>query len=298
MKLDGAALHHDRVPPQESAGGHSTRDELFTETQGTSIGARLLLTFLILSGIGGALFMVSGAVAYFGSSARSTTVQGAAPGVSAAGTDGGPARPGPGDTVTTSQVELLVESVAAAPRVGGQFMSATAPEGSTYVVVRYTIKNISAKPLGMFDKPSVHLVDPAGVEYDEDLGGTAAYATSTDLDEKVLSDLNPGIRTRGAAVFNVATDRFKPETWSVVIKADQRVVYRLTSPRPPAAPPVLQPPAGPSPSPAAVAEPARVEAPPADEGTTSDEAAPSGEADHSGETKPSDAASGKPVDQP
>ena len=198
MKLAGAALHHDRVPPPESTGGLSTRDELFTETQGTSVGARVLLGILIMGGVGAAIIMVSGAVTYFGGPTRSTTVQYAVPGVSAAGTDSGPSRPGPGETVTTPRVELLVESVETATHLGGQFMAATAPAGSLYVVVRYTIKNISAEPLGMFAQPSVHLADQAGVEYDTDFGASAAYTTTaTDLDEKVLSDLNPGIRTRG-----------------------------------------------------------------------------------------------------
>ena len=124
-----------------------------------------------------------------------------------------------GETVRTSRFELTVDSIESRKTVGGEFLSETAPEGSIYVAVRFTVKNISNQPIGMFSQPIVTLVDQSGTRYESDLGATSTYATEAKLSEKVVSDLNPGVTVTGARVFHVAEDRFSLSTWRVQIHA-------------------------------------------------------------------------------
>ena len=70
------------------------------------------------------------------------------------------------------------------------------PEGAVYVAVEYEYKNISKQPISSWDLPTVGLAD----------GNDAVYAQDADADwyfdgysdEKLLSDMNPGIKTKGA----------------------------------------------------------------------------------------------------
>ena len=107
-----------------------------------------------------------------------------------------------GTVANTSKFELSVIDVAITKTVGGDFFLVTAPEGSVYVVITYTTKNISNQPIGIFSQPTYSLVDPNGIEYDSDVDASSSYATEVELNRKVMSDLNPGIKVTGAEVFN------------------------------------------------------------------------------------------------
>lgn len=133
-----------------------------------------------------------------------------------------------GDVFKSPGFEVSVTEVTTTDRVGNQYLLQSAPEGSRYVVVRYTIKNVSDAPVSMWSRPTVHLTDPSGHEYGADVAATIAFAASTTVDEKSLSDLNPGIQTRGAQVFNVATARYSPEHWQVLVKADTPVYFGIS----------------------------------------------------------------------
>lgn len=126
-----------------------------------------------------------------------------------------------GELISSGDYELQVTEVTSSRVVGSEFINSKASEGGIYVVVNYTIKNISNKPLGAFDLPDPKLNDPAGNKYDPDIGATASYASVADLDQKVFSDLNPGISTKGAKVFEVASERFN-DGWT--IKFDKVIV--------------------------------------------------------------------------
>ena len=90
-----------------------------------------------------------------------------------------------------------------------------------YIAVRFKYKNISTKPIGMFSsKPDIKLKSPDGTKYNSDNGASVAYAAQLNLDEKVFSDLNPGITVNSATVFEVSQELFNPATWKVLIEAD------------------------------------------------------------------------------
>lgn len=132
-----------------------------------------------------------------------------------------------GTAVNVKSAEVTVTSVETRKRVGIEYMYENASEGATLVIVSHTLKNIGDKPLGMFSTPSLTLVDPAGTEYRPDVAKSAAYATESKQDAKVMSDLNPGITTRGADVFEIAEDRFDPATWQIkVTGTNQRLALQ------------------------------------------------------------------------
>ena len=118
-------------------------------------------------------------------------------------------------------VEVKISKVKTRQSVGDpNFLGVTASEGGTYVVIHYSIKNVSKKPLGMFSQPSVELVSNDNVVYEADLDASSSYASSSNFDEKVVSDLNPGITVDGAEVFEVSKELFDVATWSARVVTD------------------------------------------------------------------------------
>ncbi len=98
-----------------------------------------------------------------------------------------------------------------------------ASEGATLIAMQYTVKNISKEPMGMFDYPTLNLVDETGIEYDSDLDASSAYAVETGIDNsKVLSDLNPGITVTGTEVYEISQESYASGEWFIQI-GDQKV---------------------------------------------------------------------------
>ncbi len=132
-----------------------------------------------------------------------------------------------GDSIQTEKLEIQVKSVKIKNRVGSEYFNSTPSQGGVYVAVTWNYKNISSQPIGSFSTPSLNLVDPNGVKYDADIGATSSYATQLNLDSKIFSDLNPGIRVVDAQVFEVSQQLFDKKTWKLLIDADQRIVVNI-----------------------------------------------------------------------
>ncbi len=122
------------------------------------------------------------------------------------------------EPITTDKIEVTVTDVEERSQVGSQYLNEKASEGATLVVVNWKYKNISDKPIGSFSQPSIKLVDANGTEYEADLGKTSTYATEQELDNKVLSDLNPGITVKDAEVFEVSKESFAEGDWQLKVK--------------------------------------------------------------------------------
>ena len=134
-----------------------------------------------------------------------------------------------GDKIKVGDAEITLKSVKARDSVGSAYFKEKAAEGGTLVIVEYAFKNVGAKPIGMFDRVSPQLLDPAGQAYGPDAGKAGALATETKYDTKLLSDLNPGITTRGGDVFEVAADKFDRNTWKVFFGSKENA-FSLTAP--------------------------------------------------------------------
>ena len=123
-----------------------------------------------------------------------------------------------GDSVRAGDISVSVQSVSTSNSVGSQYFSEQAGQGATYVIVDWAFINEGNEPMGMFSTPSIHLIDPNGVEYDADIGASASYATEKDFNSKALSDVNPGIQVNDGEVFEVASSRFEQPGWKVKVE--------------------------------------------------------------------------------
>lgn len=128
-----------------------------------------------------------------------------------------------GEAVTGEKVEITVTKFEEKEKVGDQYVNKAASEGGTFVAIQYKVKNISKKPVGMFDYPSVNLVDEEGTEYESDIDASSNYAIETNIDNsKLVSDLNPGIAVTDTAVYEVSKESFAAGKWFIKI-GDEKV---------------------------------------------------------------------------
>jgi hypothetical protein len=133
-----------------------------------------------------------------------------------------------GDKVSAPPLEIVVNSAQQKLRVGTEYFNSSPSEGATYVAINWRYKNIGKKPLSMWSKPEMKLRDAEGTEYSEDIGAASSYATEIDLDEKVISDLNPGITVNSAAVFEISKESLQNPGWKIVITGSEgEILFNL-----------------------------------------------------------------------
>lgn len=125
-----------------------------------------------------------------------------------------------GETFSTGKMDFTMISVDQKSMVGSQYLNEKASEGATLIVAQYKYKNSSDKPLSSFTQPSVKLIDSKGTEYDADLGKTSTYKVQVKMDEKFLSDLNPGITVNGAQVFEVSKESYLAAGWKIKVSSE------------------------------------------------------------------------------
>lgn len=127
-----------------------------------------------------------------------------------------------GDVIKTDKFEITVTDISEKSKVGTQYYNKKPSEGATYIAVKLKYKNITTEPIGMFDqKPTLKLVGPNNVEYNNDLDASSNYATEVDPDSKVFSDLNPGITVNDATVFEISKTDYSKPGWKLKITADK-----------------------------------------------------------------------------
>lgn len=126
-----------------------------------------------------------------------------------------------GDTITTDEYEITVTKVEQKNKIGTQYFSSTPADGGTYVCVQWKYKNITSEPKSSWDFPTINLLDANNVKYSSDISASSYYATETDPDRKILSDLNPQITTKDSDVFEVSKELYANEGWKLLIEADK-----------------------------------------------------------------------------
>lgn len=125
-----------------------------------------------------------------------------------------------GDTFKQGeQLEISVTDFEEMDSIGDpDLFGKKASEGGTLAAIQYTLKNISNEPVGMFDYPSVNLMDENGTKYDADVDASASYATETGIDDsKILSDLNPDITVTATSAFEISKEQFAKGKWYIQI---------------------------------------------------------------------------------
>ena len=132
-----------------------------------------------------------------------------------------------GEEVTVGRLGIRVDAIKNRPEVGGDFFGSKAPEGGVYVVVDWSYENVSKEPIsgGIFATPDCYLVSPEGTRYNQDLGASMGLGEEKDIDEKLISDLNPGIRVKSACVFEVSKELLDKKGWRIAIVTSDGQVW-------------------------------------------------------------------------
>lgn len=133
-----------------------------------------------------------------------------------------------GEAITTDKYEYKITKVETRQKVGITYAEEKASDGATIVAIGFSVKNIGTKPMSSFEQPSLKLVDDKGTEYSTDIAKSSAYSMEVDPNQKVLSDLNPGITIKGADAFEVSKELFNRATWK--LKTSDGAIISLATP--------------------------------------------------------------------
>jgi len=141
-----------------------------------------------------------------------------------------------GDRVNIRGLELKIGAANKRKSIGKDFIESKASRGGVFVVIDWIYMNASKKPMSAFSSPDLTLLSPDGTEYEMDLGATSSRATEVELDEKILSDLNPGISVRSSPAFEVAESLLAENGWRIQIEFNgHKAYYELELATPPPA---------------------------------------------------------------
>ena len=120
-----------------------------------------------------------------------------------------------GDLINSKQLDITVTTVEELTKIGNQYLNKSVSDGGIVVAIQYTMKNVSDEPVGMFDYPTLNLVDEKGTEY---IDASSYYAPQTNIDNsKILSDLNPDISVTDTEVYEVSAEKFNQGQWFIKI---------------------------------------------------------------------------------
>ncbi|QIZ07578.1 DUF4352 domain-containing protein [Priestia megaterium] len=123
-----------------------------------------------------------------------------------------------GESFKTDDLEYTITKVEEKDKVGNEYLNKKVSEGGTFVAVQYTVKNVGSEPVGMFDYPSINLVDEKGTKYDSDIDASSNYAVETDIDNsKIASDLNPDIQVTDTQVYEVSKAKYAQGKWFIQV---------------------------------------------------------------------------------
>ena len=134
-----------------------------------------------------------------------------------------------GNAINTDKFTISIDRVETRRSVGNVYLHKQASSGGIYVVVNYTYKNISNKPIGAFSLPRISLRSPDGSKYSADIDASSSHAVEIKQDEKIFSDLNPGIQTHGSQVFEVSEQMYSPTTWKIIVDADKEILVNINT---------------------------------------------------------------------
>lgn len=126
-----------------------------------------------------------------------------------------------GEPVLTDDFEFMVTNAYVLDYLEGKRI----PEGAVYVVVEYEYKNISKRSISVGALPEVNLVDGYDAVYLQD--ADANWHFDSYSDEKQISNMNPGIKTKGAKIFEVAIDTLNAGGMRAYVQADSEFLIDI-----------------------------------------------------------------------
>ena len=111
--------------------------------------------------------------------------------------------------------------------VGGQYFSKQASDGGIFVCVDFEYKNISEEPVSSFFCPDIKLKNSDGITFNSDITASSYYATETDPNRKILSNLNPGISATDSKVFEISETDYESGSFDVIVNADKKFTVKI-----------------------------------------------------------------------
>lgn len=128
-----------------------------------------------------------------------------------------------GDTFRLNKLEIQITQATEMPWIGEQPNQTKASDGGIYVAVMFNYWNTSNKPLDFMSRPNIRLKTSDGVIYKPDALASMLLALQTNVDEKAISDLNPGVRVSGVRVFEVSRSMFNRAKWKINVERSDSV---------------------------------------------------------------------------
>jgi len=109
-----------------------------------------------------------------------------------------------GVPIRTSGLHITIESIEQKDMVGLGFGKEKSKEGSSFIGVRYSIKNSSNQPVRHSFIPDMKLVDTEGNIFVPNVDASAHYAAETGANDiRLTYGLEPGVTVKGSKVFEV-----------------------------------------------------------------------------------------------
>ncbi len=134
-----------------------------------------------------------------------------------------------GETAQTDNFAVTVKKAEITMKLADDsgVFTASPSKGGMFITVLWSYKNITSDPISSFSTPTVYLLSPEGTRYSADVEASGVFASISDQDENILSDLNPGIEVNAADAFEVSKDLYEKQSgqWRILIDSDRNVVF-------------------------------------------------------------------------
>lgn len=124
-------------------------------------------------------------------------------------------------------VAFTVTDVTTPKQIGYVDVGPKAEAGETFVVIAYTLKNISSRPLAPSGRPSLTLIDPNGQSYAPDETASGLAALHMEGTGGFSSDLNPNVSAKNGAAWKLDASAFDLGTWRLAVATDPQLTFAL-----------------------------------------------------------------------
>ncbi|MES2095359.1 MAG: DUF4352 domain-containing protein [Pseudomonadota bacterium] len=124
-------------------------------------------------------------------------------------------------------LEFAITRIDQRGQIGIAAAGMKAAAGETYVVARYTIKNVGTAPLTFTERPALSLVDAKGQSYPDDVSTSMMASNGLEEMTGMTSDLNPNVSGKGVAVWKVDKAAFDKVTWRLVLSSSPQLTFAL-----------------------------------------------------------------------
>lgn len=124
-------------------------------------------------------------------------------------------------------IDFTLTDVATPNQLGMSGMGPKAEPGETFVVVSYTLKNTSGKPLPWTERPGLTLVDAKGQSYPADDVASTMAASLMDDSSGMTADLNPNVSAKTKSAWKVEKAAFDRGTWKLSVASDPALTFAL-----------------------------------------------------------------------